>query len=295
MIARTHTQRRARRELPVWCLRSAQYRVHVACSPFETVSPRNLAEISAGPTATRNQNGRSNPRLRRPTLPTVTILFFRPFQIRKVEAVCKCEMDGTASFQTTGSQPLQESVRASCRRGDPVFLIPSSRDRHSVRASFSTATYTYYAHDGGVRILRHRRHRPIAAKVCRLPAAEVLQPGLPAGRVAGRPQGRVQAAPGGGLVLVRVLFAVSLGNVYFGKSRRGGRWRRRWSTPVPNPGFNPVSRYPAVGRLHESRFLLHVIAEHQKEDKEGQEQNQTRHHKRTRGQRRTEHRPRSPT
>ena len=76
-----------RRELPVWCLRSAQYRVHVACSPFETVSPRNLAEISAGPTATRNQNGRSNPRLRRPTLPTVTILFFRPFQIRKVEAV----------------------------------------------------------------------------------------------------------------------------------------------------------------------------------------------------------------
>ena len=146
-----------------------------------------------------------------------------------------------------------------------------------------------------MRVLWHRRHRPIAAEVFRVPAAEVLQPGLPAGRVASRPQGRVQAAPGGGLLLVLVLFAVSLGNVYVGKSRRGGGWRRRCSTPVPNPGFNPVSRYPAVGRLHESRFLLHIIAEHQKEDKEGQEQNQTRHHKRTRGQRRAEHRPRSPT
>ena len=99
------------------------------------------------------------------------------------------------------------------------------------------------------------RHKPTAAKVFRVPAAEVLQPGLPAGRVAGRPQGRVQAAPRGVLLFLLVLIAISVSfrsNVYDGKSRRGGRWRRRrWGS---TPAFNPVSRCPFGGR-DESRFL----------------------------------------
>ena len=105
-------------------------------------------------------------------------------------------------------------------------LIPSSRERHSVRASFSTATYTYYAHDRGMRILRHRRHRPIAAEVFRVPAAEVQQPGLPTGCVASRPQGRVQAASGHELFLIIIALLVVFsfrgnGPRFYSNSARG--------------------------------------------------------------------------
>ena len=157
------------------------------------------------------------------------------------------------------------------RRSHPIFE----------RSSFPRTPFT--RHDGRVRILWRPRHRPITAKVFRVPTAEVLQPGLPAGRVAGRPQGRVQAAPGGGLLVVLVFFAVSLGNVYVGNSRRGGGRRRRRD-------FKPISRCPVGGRA-ESWSLILAGQEEDKEEEE--EQIQNRHHKRTRGQRRAEHHPRS--
>ena len=47
-----------------------------------------------------------------------------------------------------------------------------------------------------MRVLRYHRPSPAAALLFRMPAAEVLQRGLPAGGVAGRSQGRVQAAQG---------------------------------------------------------------------------------------------------
>ena len=94
-------------------------------------------------------------------------------------------------------------------------------------------------HGGAVRILRHPRQRPPPALLFQLPAAEVLQRGLPARRVAGRPQGGVPPAQGRGLLFL----GVHHGGIYITEPRRGRRWPHR----------NPVS-----GRDDEFRLQHHL-------------------------------------
>ena len=71
---------------------------HVVRNSFDTVSPRNPAEISAGLIAIQNQTGRSNPRLRGPILPTVTNRSFRPVQIRKLPPIICTRLSYVVAF-----------------------------------------------------------------------------------------------------------------------------------------------------------------------------------------------------